>query len=272
MPVTDVSSAGRHDRPAMDWLRSLDRIGETRSEPTLETLRRLQRRAMRALPFENLDIHLGRVIDLDLSSLYEKVLRNRRGGFCYELNECFYQCLSAMGYEVDRMEARVELRGPGSPFDHQWTLVRLNGSRWMTDIGMGDSAVSPLDLDDPEPQTDGRSWFRVQEANGYVEVLRQLEVDEWTKILTLNLNPHPWESFKDRCHYQQTSADSVFVHKRMCTVVTENGRITLAGNTLRKVGERTSEMRISERDYTRTLEDYFGISLSAPTWIRPIAQ
>jgi len=255
----------------MDWLRLLDRISATRSEPTLETLRYLQRRAMESLPFENLDIHLGRPIELDPNALYEKIVVGKRGGFCFELNECFYQCLRALGYEVDRMEARVELGGSGSPFDHQWTLVRLNGSRWMADIGMGDSSLSPLSLDSPEPQSDGRSLYRVVERENDVEILRQFQEGEWTKMLVLSLTPHRWTSFKSRCHWHQSSSDSVFAHKRTCTLATHDGRVTLTGNTLRKSGDVSSEGLIEEEDYLSVLELHFGISLGSPTWTRPVS-
>lgn len=127
----------------MNWLKLLDRIGATSTRANLETLVHLQRQALLALLFENLDIHLARVIRLDHDSLYRKIVAGDRGGFCYELNECFYQCLAAMGYMVERLEARVELGGPGDAFDHQCSLVHLDGARWLADIGFGDSSASP---------------------------------------------------------------------------------------------------------------------------------
>ena len=253
----------------MNWLSVLERIGAKSTEATLETLKHIQWQALLVLPFENLDIHLGRRISLDLEALYRKIVVNGRGGFCYELNECFYQCLAAMGYEVERLEGRVELGGAGAPFDHQCTLVRLDGNRWMADIGMGDSTMSPLRLDDDEPQTDGRSWFRVAKRDGFLEVFRQFDPGEWSKMLILNLKPQPWESFADRCHWHQTAPESVFVHKRMCTLATESGRISLSGNTLKEIGEEASERHISEPEYPAVLHERFGISLTSPSWRQP---
>ncbi len=143
----------------MNWLKLLDRIGATPTRADLETLVHLQRQSLLALPFENLDIHLARVIRLDHDSLYRKIVAGDRGGFCYELNECFYQCLVAMGYMVERLEARVELGGPGGAFDHQCSLVHLDGARWLADIGFGDSSMRPLCLEHGDAQTDGQSWF-----------------------------------------------------------------------------------------------------------------
>jgi len=130
----------------IDWLVLLARLGVTDAEPTLETLQRLQRQALLSFPFENLDIHLGRPILLDHTAIYLKIVVGDRGGFCYELNECFYQCLKALGYDIDRLEGRVVIGGPGAPFDHQCALVRLDGVRWWVDIGFGDSTLVPRRL------------------------------------------------------------------------------------------------------------------------------
>jgi N-hydroxyarylamine O-acetyltransferase len=88
----------------IDWLNLLGRIGVTDTAPTVQTLQQLQRQALLTLPFENLDIHLGRPIFLDHASIHEKIVVGDRGGFCYELNECFSQCLNAMRYDIERLE------------------------------------------------------------------------------------------------------------------------------------------------------------------------
>ena len=90
-------------------------------EPTLETLRALHKAHMLAVPFENLDIHLGRPIVLDEDRLYRKIVGERRGGFCYELNGLFAALLRELGYEVTLLSARVSCEqggfGPEFPDD-----------------------------------------------------------------------------------------------------------------------------------------------------------
>ena len=254
----------------IDWLKLLGRIDVTdTAPPTLQTLRQLQRQALLPLPFENLDIHLGRRIQLDHKAVYEKIVVGDRGGFCYELNECFYQCLTALGYDIDRLEGRVVIGGPGAPFDHQCALVRLDGVRWWVDIGFGDSTLVPLDLDDRAEQTDGRSLYRIDESDEFLEISRQFEAGKWTKVLQLNLTPQSWEGFADRCQWQQNAADSAFVRKRVCTRATETGRITLAGNMLKNVDADTVETAVEESDYAAVLAEHFGMTLDAPVWSRP---
>jgi N-hydroxyarylamine O-acetyltransferase len=93
----------------VDWRQLLVRIGAPFAEPSLQTLHAFQRRALATLPFENMDIHLGRTIRLDSGALHEKIGLEGRGGVCNELNPYFLSCLRCLGYEAYRMEARVEL-------------------------------------------------------------------------------------------------------------------------------------------------------------------
>ena len=128
----------------IDWLNLLGRIGVTDTAPTVQTLQQLQRQALLTLPFENLDIHLGRPIFLDHASIHEKIVVCDRGGFCYELNECFSQCLNAMRYDIERLEGRVVIGGPGAPSIINARSLRLDGVRWWVDVGFGDSTLGAI--------------------------------------------------------------------------------------------------------------------------------
>ena len=109
-----------------------------------ETLRGLHRAHMLAVPFENLDIHLGIPIVLSVPAFYEKIVTRRRGGFCYELNGLFAWLLAELGFQVALLSARVVSSGRLSPeFDHLLVLVEREG-RWIADVGFGDSFLEPL--------------------------------------------------------------------------------------------------------------------------------
>jgi N-hydroxyarylamine O-acetyltransferase len=97
------------------------------------------------VPFENLDISVGRYIKLDLPSLFQKIVHERRGGYCYELNGLFAALLRTLGFRVDQLSAGVA--GPdgkfGPEFDHLTLLVGA-GDSWLADVGFGDSFLAPL--------------------------------------------------------------------------------------------------------------------------------
>ncbi len=111
----------------MDHEAYLLRIGYQGSlEPSIETLRGLQRAHLFSVPFENLDIHLKREIRLDENAFFEKIVKHRRGGFCYELNGLFSRLLQQLGFQVTLLSARVTENGKiGQEFDHLVLLVQL---------------------------------------------------------------------------------------------------------------------------------------------------
>jgi arylamine N-acetyltransferase len=145
----------------------LDRIGFDNQRPPVPdaaTLRALHRAHLLTVPFENLDIHLGRPIVLDLAALERKLVGERRGGFCYELNGTFAALLRQLGYEVWLLEARVrtsEGQGFGPPFDHLLLRVRCQDGpeEWLADVGFGGAAPatppagSPITASAPTPMS-----------------------------------------------------------------------------------------------------------------------
>src|SRR5262245_26488069 len=143
----------------MDVAAYLDRIGYRGAvDPTAETMRAIHRAHMLAVPFENLDIALGRPIELSLPAFYDKIVVRRRGGFCYELNGLFGWLLGELGFSVVTLSARVfNAEELGPDYDHMLLLVRLE-ERWIADVGFGDSFLDPLRLDDDGHVEGGRSY------------------------------------------------------------------------------------------------------------------
>src|SRR5437763_9773497 len=126
-----------HDMNVTAYLERINYHGPT--APTAETLGELHRAHMLAVPFENLDIHLGREIVLDDERLYAKIVERRRGGFCYELNGAFAALLRSLGFSVKKLAAGVaRADGTFGPlFDHMALVVELE-ERWPASVGFGD--------------------------------------------------------------------------------------------------------------------------------------
>src|SRR5574341_1574684 len=142
----------------------LERIAYSGSrEPNLQTLQTLHRAHLLAVPFENLDIHLGRPIVLDQDKLFEKIVLERRGGFCYECNGLFGALLREMGFQVTLLSARVRISdgsGFGPEFDHLVLRVEL-GEPWLADVGYGGGFREPLRLVENLEQVQGWSVYRL---------------------------------------------------------------------------------------------------------------
>jgi|SRR5581483_2518153 len=132
----------------MDIEAYLKRIGYSgAAEPTLDTLRRLHLAHLQTIPFENLDISRGRKIVIDQDAFVHKIVEERRGGFCYELNGAFAALLSALGFHVTLLSGRVRKSdgSDGFEFDHLTLRVDLE-EPWVADVGFGDCFLEPLPL------------------------------------------------------------------------------------------------------------------------------
>jgi len=238
----------------------LDRIAyDGGREPTLETLRALQEHHLLAVPFENLDIHRGAPIRCDMKRFYEKVVVQRRGGFCYELNGLFGKLLGGLGFEVTMISARVRTAhgGFGPEFDHMALLVPIGGRRWLADVGYGDSFLHPVSLETFDRQLDPTGWYRVEKDDEEWLLLRD-EKPEYRFTLT----PYLLEDYAGMCHYHQTSPDSPFTKKSVCSLATRNGRITISGSKLIVTdnGARRESELDGEEAWYQALRDHFGVA------------
>ena len=249
----------------MDLRAYFDRIGYSGpTDPGLQVLRDLHRHHMLAIPFENLDIPLKREIRLEVPRIYTKMVRRRRGGFCYEQNGLFGWALREMGFDLDMLSGRVARGdgGFGAEFDHMLLLVRVGGERWIADVGFGDSFLEPLRLDNPEPQFDrGLEYQIVREKNDYLLLRR--EDGRLERKYLFNLVPHVFSDYAGMCVYHQTSPHSTFTYRRICSKATPAGRITLTGTALiiTEEGQRSETPITSDEQFERCLRVHFGIAI-----------
>jgi N-hydroxyarylamine O-acetyltransferase len=233
-------------------------------EPTADTLRALHRAHMIAVPFENLDISLGRTIIAEEGAILKKVVGMRRGGFCYELNGAFAALLRALGYQVTLLSARVARANgdEGPEFDHLALRVDLDGP-WLADVGFGESFVEPLCLETGTEQMDPAGTFRLVEDGGRWHLQKAEPDGSWKAQYSFSLHPRRLEEFAGMCHYHQTSPESSFTQKRVCSRATPEGRITLSEMKLilTNKDQRVERALASEKEWLTTLDDQFGIRL-----------
>ena len=241
------------------YLRRINYAGST--GPTAETLRALHLAHLRNVPFENLSIHAGEPIVLDDEALFTKIVERRRGGFCYEANGLFAALLRALGFDVTVLAAE-DAGKDGSyspPFDHMALMVALE-DRWLADVGFGDSFLEPLLLDEETEQTQLQDAFRIDHAGDYRIVMRR-EDGEWKPHYRFKLQPYGYEDFAEMCRYHQTSPESHFTQKRICSRATETGRITLSDMRLIETidGQREERTLDNPNEYEQILRDSFGV-------------
>lgn len=247
----------------------LARIGyDGPRDPTLDTLRALHRAHLLSVPFENLDIHppFQREIVLDVRQLLDKVVGERRGGFCYELNGLFAELLRACGFNVTMLSAGVHRRDGrfGPDFDHLLLHVDLDGEVWLADVGFGDSFIEPIRLS-PEIQHDAHGGsFRIgpdHTSHAEAHILHRMSDGSWERQYRYSLTPCSLTDCAEMCRYQQTSPDSAFTRGRVCSMFTADGHVSLTDSRLIMTdhGQRREESIDGEVAFLEGLSAHFGI-------------
>jgi N-hydroxyarylamine O-acetyltransferase len=245
----------------MDVHAYLDRIDYRGPlSPDAAALRGLSVAHLLSVPFENLDIHLGREIELSESRFYDKIVRERRGGFCYELNGLFAWLLREIGFSVELISAGVENErgGFGPDFDHLALVVELQ-DRWLVDVGFGEGFREPLRLDDDGEQRQHGRAYRLSDS-----ILWQLSDDGWKSEYRYSLSPRRLSEYEAMCRYHQTSPESNFTRRRVCSLATPEGRVTLTDRrlTITDAAGRQERDLSSEAEFSAALREHFGITFA----------
>jgi N-hydroxyarylamine O-acetyltransferase len=229
----------------------LARIGASADDD----LATLTDRHYRAVPFENLAIHLGETVDTRPPALFDKIVRRRRGGFCYELNGLFGWLLAELGYDVGYLGARVHTPETDTlPLAHQALRVTGNdGVARLVDVGFGGFAVLALPLASESDQV-------VPQPDGDIEV----RDDKGGPGYRLDTRVYARGDFEPTCWWTATHPDSGFTRGPTCTLpLAPAGRVTLAGSQLIRTaadGTRTEE-HLSDGEALAAYRDLFGFAL-----------
>ena len=232
--------------------------------PTLQVLKKLQKAHLLKVPFENLDIIAKIPIDLNTEKLYHKIVINNRGGFCYELNGMFFYLLKTIGFKVKMVSGRVynKKKGYGAEFDHMAIITRIKKNDYLTDVGFGEFAFAPLKIEVNKVQEDRRGIFKIEEYDSKYLKVSKHDTNKWIPEYIFSMQSRELNEYENMCYYHQTSSDSHFTWKRICSLPTEKGRITITGNTLNITeGEDHTEKHINnENELKKYLKEYFSMT------------
>jgi N-hydroxyarylamine O-acetyltransferase len=254
-----VNNTSKFNKAA--YLERLGLAGEI--SPTIEDLIRLHNDQSFTIPFENLDIHLGREIQLDEASLVDKLITRRRGGYCFELNGLFCIALQAFGFTSERILARVLMGTPNAgPRTHQVMIVTIEGNEWLCDVGFGGPGMlSPLLISSGKEQSQFGMTFRLTHESGVTRVSKKQD-GIWFDLYAFDRMPVSDVDLMMSNFYTSCFPASRFKLARICAIHRPTGRITLTDNTL-AIYEADDVARYdiaAGEEMLRTLETYFGIT------------
>ncbi|AEG00458.1 arylamine N-acetyltransferase family protein [Methylomonas methanica] len=167
----------------------LTRIGLSQPESTAAGLAQLQQAQLNAIAFENIDPLLGILPNLEMSAMVEKVLKQGRGGYCFELNGLLASALDELGFNYQPIMARVRMgRSEGGPRHHLAFIVEADGESWLVDAGFGGPAARfPLLLNSQQEQQQAHDIYRIRyEAASGENVLEQYQPDGWFALYSFD--------------------------------------------------------------------------------------
>ncbi|MBO1335796.1 arylamine N-acetyltransferase [Streptomyces sp. VRA16 Mangrove soil] len=244
------------------------RIGfEGELKPDGETLRALHRAHVAAIPFENLEMMLGRPVPLELSALEDKLVRRRRGGYCYEHNLLFASVLEFVGFSVTGLGARVRVGASSMrPVTHMLTrVVASDGGAWVCDVGFGAYGLrAPMPLRDGEQARHADWQFALSKESEAEWVLRGLHTDGWRDLYAFTLEGRHPVDYMVMNHYTTTHPRSSFIRRPVVQYATAAERRLLTGRDLvieRPDGSR-SERTVRTGELRDLLAHEFEIELS----------
>lgn len=244
--------------------------------PTMTTLRAIVAAHVAAIPFENLDVLLGRPIALDPPALLRKLVHERRGGYCFESNGLLLHVLTELGFAVQPMSARVRLQRPRDftpPRTHMFVRVELDGAPWLADVGVGGlSPTAPLRLDTEDEQATPHEPRRIVREDGRLFHQALLHGDDgaaWHDVYEFTLEQMPPIDREVANWFTSTHPQSHFRHRMLVARAAEGGaRHTLLNGRLtyrRRDGSADHRDITDPEELLAVLRDVFGLEFPAGT-------
>ncbi len=253
--MADTTPQNRFFHPLSDDMLAayLERIGyQGVLSPTLEVLDDLHRAHVTTICFENIQPFMGLPLSVALDDIFNKMILEKRGGYCFEHNLLFASVLLKLGFQLEMLTARVVFNTvPVTPRTHMLLQIYQDKSTWLADVGFGTKGILlPLSMEPgfPPRHFAGRS-FRVK-PQGRFRVLQSMIQNTWTDLYIFSLEPQEWVDYKMANHYVSTHPDSKFTQMLILQIHTKNSQITLkekeiietrAGELIKKtvVGKKT---------------------------------
>lgn len=240
----------------------LDRIGfEGETEANLPTLFELMRRQLRSVPFENTTVQKGQIPSLVPEDIVNKIIKDKRGGYCYEVNGLFAMALTAIGFEWYFAAARPMTYAVKRPKTHMVIIVNLLGEKWLCDVGFGGYALrEPLRLSEHAEVVQDGDKYQIElnhETNEYI--VGSSAAGEWQNLYGFADTPQEWIEFTLANYFNATHPDTIFTQKKIAILQTDKGRKILVDNELKLI--ENGVLTKIEMPYEQALKEYFGLSL-----------
>lgn len=244
----------------------LERIGITEdAQISEEWLQKMIFQNLTHVPFENLDtIEKGIAPSLEDEDIYRKVVEERRGGWCFELNKVFMRLLQSIGYEAYPVAVRIIWMRPAlTAPTHRATIVTMGDQFYYVDIGYGGPGPKGLVVLKEGVQVIGGVKFNVVNLHGNVWQIEREYEDVFSPMLHFELKEIPEIDFNLPNFYCAKNENVIFSGRIVCNLMTEDGNIGFNDKvlTIKKGDEVTTTEYQTKDEILSVLKQYFGLEL-----------
>lgn len=241
----------------------LQRIGYSGGvTPSEGNLRELMTCHLSHVPFETVRLHRGGELpDLDIASLYDKIVENRLGGYCFELNKLFQELLISLGYDVKPAMARsTDTPGVVDPLNHRGLIVKLDGKKYSADVGYGGPMPQgPLPLAAGEHVVGGHTFIVEGPDDGWWIIDRIDSKGERQGLMELSdfrVNEQDFDPLNLFCAAQ----GSIFRDSEMANIATSTGSVSLTDGDLKiRDGGKVESAHLEGEELDKALKKHFGL-------------
>lgn len=218
--------------------------------------------------FNNIDILLSEraLLKLDADSLLNKLITRKRGGYCFENNQYFYNYLKDQGYDVTRFLGRVVYGGSSNvPRTHQMSVVNLKDQRYLVDVGFGPyTPGSVVPFDGSEVQAFNGNRYRLLKLSESEYQLEILKLEEIFSLYQFDLSHYNDSDFKVANYYTNTHSESKFTTSLILSQLTSEGVAFISDLvfTLIKNGNRVDQKIRSSKELIQVVQNHFNVYYS----------
>lgn len=252
----------------------LQRIGfEGEPKVDLETLIKLHRCQAFSIPFENFDVHINGKVEIEKQAVLDKLIKQGRGGYCYELNGAFHDLLTAIGFKVKYLASRpmmgyTELR----PKTHMILMVELQGEQYLADVGFTSlNIIEPIKIEPGVIHHQYGQCFRIlqDKERGYIFQSKASSKTEnggeWESCYSFDLTEQQYIDFKLANFFNSNSSESICTNMIIAGIYSEEGRVRLLNNKFEiRLKSRDEDIMVENEDHLSSLiNEFFRIVLSA---------
>jgi len=232
--------------------RYLERINYTGAvAPTKEVLFSLHERHVFSVPFENIDIKNGNLVTTDPQVNFTKIVENRRGGYCFEVNSLFASLLEAIGFDVSYHGSRVwygyDTKMGMRPRAHQILIISVDGDEYLVDVSFGNGMILPLLINSGDPQGQYGRTYRISADPVLGALVEQKVSGGWIPLFSFTREICYPSDYEVANYYACSNKNSLFTQKLICTMPDyECRRVSIDGEYSEVSNEGRHTLKIAD--------------------------